>query len=278
LKHFIASDGARIAYRDEGAGTPLVMLHGLMAHGGFFREQKALASDFRLITVDLRGHGASRGEGERPTVEQIAGDVAALADALGLEEAIGIGWSLGATVLWHVLAGTAGARFAGAVIVDMTARVRNGREWTLGLSPEACQARTDAIRDDFENFAVTAGQAIFAQPLEGSRRALADWASFEFARNDSDAIGAVWASLVRQDSRGLLARIDHPTLIVHGAHSQLYGIDTAEQLVDALPNARAVTFDRSGHAPHIEQPDLFNQTIRDFAAGLPRVRQAQASN
>ena len=49
---------------------------------------------------------ASRQRGQpAPTVERMAADVAELADALGLEGAIGVGWSLGATILWHVLAG-----------------------------------------------------------------------------------------------------------------------------------------------------------------------------
>ena len=264
---FTASDGTRIAYRDTGNGTPIVLLHGLMAHGGFFRAQDELAATIASSTIDLRGHGASRGGGgAAPTVERMAADIAELAEALGLEGAIGVGWSLGATILWHVLAGPAAARFAGAVVVDMTARVKNDAEWDLGLSSEACEARGLAIRDDFESFALSAGQAIFAQPVAPGNRALADWASLEFARNDAAAIGSVWASLVRQDLRALLTRIQHPTLIVHGAQSSLYGDDTADHLVAALPHARAVRFEGSGHAPHLEEPELFNATVRDFAA------------
>lgn len=278
LNYFTASDGARIAYRDEGAGTPLVLLHGLMAHGGFFRAQADLARDFRVITVDLRGHGASAQAGERPTVEQLAADVAALAGALDLHDAIGVGWSMGATVLWHVLSGPAAARFAGAVVVDMTARVRNDEEWDLGLSPEACEARSLAIRDDFEAFAAQAGRNIFAEPIADDHGPLADWASVEFARNEAAAIGSVWASLVRQDVRALLRRIEHPTLIVHGGRSKLYGDDTADHLVAALPDARAVRFDRSGHAPHLEEPALFNRTLKDFADRLLRDRAAQPTD
>jgi pimeloyl-ACP methyl ester carboxylesterase len=275
LDFFTASDGTRIAYRDEGAGVPLVLLHGLMAHGGFFHAQAALAADFRVIIVDLRGHGESRVDGAHPTVEQLAADVAELAEALALEGAIGVGWSMGATVLWHVLSGPAAARFAGAVVVDMTARVRNDEEWDLGLSPEACEARSNAIRDDFPAFATTAGQGIFAQPA--ARPDMADWASLEFARNDPQAIGSVWASLVRQDVRALLRKIEHPTLIVHGARSRLYGDDTADHLVAALPRASAVRFDRSGHAPHLEEPSLFNQIVKDFANRLSRARADQTT-
>lgn len=275
---FTASDGVDIAYRDTGRGTPIVLLHGLMAHAGFFTGQAALAEDFRIIAVDLRGHGASPADGEPPSVERMAADVAELAGALGLEGAIGVGWSLGATILWHVLAGPAGARFAGAVVIDMTARVRNDAEWDLGLSPEACEARSLAISDDFESFALTAGQAIFAQPVAAEHRALADWVSLQFARNDAAAIGAIWASLVRQDMRALLDRIGHPTLIVHGGRSELYGDDTADHLVAALPHARAVRFENSGHAPHLEEPDLFNATLKDFADRLSLARTTRNSN
>ncbi len=266
---FTASDGERIAYRDRGQGRPLLLLHGLMAHGGFFREQERLADTHRLVTVDLRGHGHSGRSDPSPTIEQLASDVAGLVESLDLRGAIGVGWSMGATILWHLLTGVAAHRFAGAVVVDMTARVLNDDDWELGLSPEKCEARSAAIRNDFETFATAAGQAIFAQPLGDPGRQLAEWASAEFARNDPRVIASLWASLVQQDVRSMLQRISHPTLVVHGAQSALYGDDTADHLVDALPDARAVRFASSGHAPHLEQPDLFNATLREFADRLP---------
>ena len=168
-----------------------------------------------------------------------------------------------------------GARFTVPVIVDMTARVKNDAEWDLGLSPEACEARSIAIREDFESFALTAGQAIFAQPVAAEHRQLADWASLQFARNDAGAIAAVWASLIRQDVRALLEKIQHPTLIVHGGRSELYGDNTASHLVAALPHARAVRFENSGHAPHLEEPALFNNTLKDFADRLSLARTHQ---
>lgn len=276
MPSFTASDGVAIAYGDEGAGRPLLLLHGLMAHRGFFRRQAELAERFRVLAVDLRGHGESRAPGGSLSVERLAQDVGELVVELDLEAAVGVGWSLGAAVLWRVLTGPAAVRFAGAVVVDMTPRVRNAQGWSLGLSAEMCEARSAAIRDDFETFAVNAGQAIFAPPPAGETAATAAWASGEFARNDADAIGAVWNSLVAADHRPLLARIRQPTLVVHGAHSQLYGAETAAHLVAALPAARAVRFDGSGHAPQLEQPALFNATLADFAASLPRGRSDHA--
>lgn len=277
MERFTASDGVSIAYEVNGTGRPLLLLHGLMAHRGFFEAQRPLASDFRIIAVDLRGHGDSRTDGLRPDVARIAADVAELAEHLELEDAIGVGWSLGASVLWHVLAGPASRRFAGAVIVDMTARVLNEGDWQLGLSRETCDARTAAISDDYPSFAAAAGQNIFAQPVEDGKRALAAWAGEQFGRNDGATMGAVWTSLVATDDRPLLAGIGQPTLIIHGGKSQLYGPETAQHLATALPKARILTFDRSGHAPHMEQPELFNAAIRDFAASLPPVRHTETT-
>jgi pimeloyl-ACP methyl ester carboxylesterase len=277
LPHYTAPDGARIAYEDIGEGRPLLLLHGLMAHRGFFSRQRELADSFRIVAVDLRGHGESRFAGETPTVEQLAQDVSGLADALGLQDAIGVGWSLGASVLWHVLTGPAAHRFAASVVIDMTPRVMNDESWALGLSAEACEARRQAIEADFPNFVVGAGQAIFAPSRDPDLSANALWAGEEFAKNDAEGISALWSSLVRQDFRSRLARIEQPTLVVHGAHSHLYGADTADHLGAAIPNSKIVRFDRSGHSPHFEQPELFNQAIRDFAASLPRVRENNAA-
>jgi pimeloyl-ACP methyl ester carboxylesterase len=273
LEQFEAADGARIAFTDEGEGRPLVLLHGLMAHAGFFEPQRSLAAEgFRLVRIDLRGHGDSVAGAAPPTVETLAGDVAAITAHLDLEDAILVGWSLGASVLWRVLVGPASPRFVGAVVVDMTPRVMNDGDWDLGLSREICDARSAAIRTDFPAFAASAGQAIFAGPSDD-----AQWASNEFARNDPAAIGALWSSLVEADFRPLLGRIAQPTLIIHGTQSHLYGSGTADHLAATLPNARAVAFHHSGHAPHLEQPELFNRTVKAFAASLPPVLQPQTT-
>lgn len=270
MPYFSAPDGARIAYDDIGKGRPLLLLHGLMAHRGFFRHQHSLSDEFRVIAVDLRGHGESRADPGSLTIGRLADDVAALAAHLGLEDAIAVGWSLGASVLWQVLTGAAANRFAGAVIVDMSPRVMNDGEWQLGLSAEACELRTRAIEEDFRTFATNAGQAIFAPGSAGMAES-ALWAGAEFAKNDPLAISALWRSLVAEDFRSSLPRIRQPTLIVHGAHSHLYGSDTADHLGAAIPRSKIVEFDRSGHSPHFEQPELFNRILREFAASLPRI-------
>lgn len=269
---FTASDGAGIAYRDEGAGRPLVFLHGLMANADFFEPQRVLVRDgFRVLRVDLRGHGGTAPGESLPDLARLAADVGELAEALALEGAVAIGWSLGASVVWRLLEGAQGARFSAGVVVDMTPCVRNDEDWTLGLSQDHVDARRQAIAEDFPAFAAAAGAAIFASPLDERTEPMARWASESFVRADARAVGALWSSLVAEDFREALARIRQPMLVVRGAHSHLYGPETADHIVASVPNARGLTFDRSGHSPHLEQPDRFNRALADFAASLPPV-------
>lgn len=269
---FTASDGAEIAYHDEGAGRPLVFLHGLMANAEFFEPQRALTRDgFRVLRIDLRGHGRTAAGDPPPDLGRLAADVAELAQTLALEGAVAVGWSLGASVVWRLLAGPEARRFAAGVVVDMTPCVLNDDDWTLGLSQDHVDARRQAIADDFPAFAAAAGAAIFASPLDERTEPMARWASQAFVRADAGAVQALWGSLVAEDFRAALAGIGQPMLVVRGAHSHLYGPETADHIVAALPHAHGLTFDRSGHSPHLEQPERFNRALRDFAATLPPV-------
>jgi pimeloyl-ACP methyl ester carboxylesterase len=274
LQRFTASDGVELHYEEAGNGRPLLLLHGLMAHAGFWHGQWPLADDFRLISPDLRGHGRSKADPATVTVDRLVADMAELVEQLDLRDAIAVGWSLGAAIAWPLLAGPVGGRFAGSVVVDMTPRIRNDGEWQLGLEPEIVAARAAAFRGDFASFAAAAGPAVLAPPLEDGKAELAAWAAAEFARNDPAAMGALWASLAEQDNRPLLPGIAQPTLIVRGAHSYLYGPETARYLAGALPHACIVEFGSSGHAPALEEPEHFNSTIRSFIAELAPAREA----
>ncbi len=112
MPHF-THDNLNFHYQSEGAGLPVVLLHGL---GGDVDQPRGLAGGLpgvRLITLDFRGHGQTEplGPEEKISIRQFAADVPALMDALSLPSAVVGGISLGAAVA---------LRFA----LDYPARVR----------------------------------------------------------------------------------------------------------------------------------------------------------
>ncbi|NJD58272.1 MAG: alpha/beta hydrolase [Anaerolineae bacterium] len=72
----------------------------------------------------------------------------------------------------------------------------------------------------------------------------------------------------RHDSTTLLAKITCPVLIVHGADDQLIPVAEAELMSRLIPYAQLVVIPDSGHLPNMEQPQFFNQAVRDYLDGL----------
>lgn len=82
---FETKDGALIYYEDQGQGKPLVMIHGWSCSSKVFKNNvPELAKDFRVITIDLRGHGKSSKILHGHTIPQYAQDVRAVIEHLKL--------------------------------------------------------------------------------------------------------------------------------------------------------------------------------------------------
>ncbi|GAA4405047.1 alpha/beta fold hydrolase [Tsukamurella soli] len=103
---FAAPDGTVLAYRDVGAGHPVILLHGFVATGAMWSDagitDRFVQQGFRVILPDLRGHGASARPHAAPA-DVLAADGLALIDALGLETYALGGYSLGARVAVRML-------------------------------------------------------------------------------------------------------------------------------------------------------------------------------
>ncbi|HNR30311.1 MAG TPA: alpha/beta fold hydrolase [Candidatus Hydrogenedentes bacterium] len=106
--HYFNSNGARIYYTDEGAGEPVILIHGIGANADLNWRRpgvtRALAKHFRVIAFDLRGHGLSDkpAEPEQYGVQMVE-DVPRLMDHLGIDQAHVAGYSLGGFLLQRLL-------------------------------------------------------------------------------------------------------------------------------------------------------------------------------
>ena len=91
-----------VAYRDEGSGAPLVLVHGVGGESGNWDDVAARLARFRIIRPDLRGHGRSGPIRGPIRVEDLARDVTDVMDALGVQRARIAGFSLGGMVVQSV--------------------------------------------------------------------------------------------------------------------------------------------------------------------------------
>lgn len=139
MQHFTAEDGANLAYRDEGAGMPVLALAGLTRDGRDFDYLAHHLPDVRLIRLDSRGRGGSDWTGPASySVAQETRDAFALLDHLGVARATVIGSSRGG-LLGMVMAATQPARVAGVLFNDVGPQIeRAGLERIgryIGVTP-----------------------------------------------------------------------------------------------------------------------------------------------
>jgi len=141
-ERFFDSAGVRIHYIDRGAGAPVVLVHGFTANierawieTGMVDN---LARDYRVIALDLRGHGRSGKPHEPAAYVELALDVVRLMDHLGIERAHAVGYSLGGIILAKLLT-THPQRFLSAVL--------GGAAYRRSQSAEADQAADAAARE-----------------------------------------------------------------------------------------------------------------------------------
>jgi pimeloyl-[acyl-carrier protein] methyl ester esterase len=265
-------------YDDVGAGRPVVFLHGWGMRRDYFAPQvRALAGSYRCIVPDLRGHGASSPVAEGQGLETLTGDLAELLCSLDLQDVTLVGWSMGAMLCWDLMHGPEAGRVSGLVSIDMVPRLLNEGAWLFGLrngdGAEVFNGAVESMRRHWGAFTRIFVPRIVAKGQEERQRELLRRIVSDTRGNDPESMARLWTSMACQDFRELLQDIQVPCLVTYGALSKLYRVEASHWLLQRLPHALGVRFEHSGHAPHLEEPDRFNEELCAF---LVRTRAGRA--
>lgn len=255
------ADGVRVAYdvRGTAQGKPsLVFVHGWSCDRGYWAAQmEAFAEDFRVVAVDLGGHGGSTlGHREKWTIASFGGDVATVVRALGLQRVILIGHSMGGDVVAEAARRLKG-RVAGLIWVDTYGKLGSFR------TPEQ---REEIIAPFRANFAQTTEQ--FARGMFGPNAdpALVDRVAKDMASAQPQvAIPAMESSFSNDRLMpGILQELKLPVIAINSVSSRTdrasmekHGVEVVE-----MPDV--------GHFPMMEDPERFNAILRDAIARLGR--------
>ena len=251
----VEANGAALYYAEHGDGAPLILIHGGLSSSSQWEPVvPELADRFRVITPDSRGHGRSTNPAGELSYEQIAGDVAALIAALGLERPVVGGWSDGGQVTLELGArhpAAAGALIVGAAYPDFEAGgLRDAHRALLGADetgvPDA--AHLDAQLGEFaeEVKALHPGGAEQWRALV--RQSAAMWLDYDGLGHDE------------------LRAIERPVLVLGGDQDELIPVALADSLYRTLPDAELAICPQLSHdGPTPERAPVIASLIRDFA-------------
>jgi pimeloyl-[acyl-carrier protein] methyl ester esterase len=256
----------------RGQGPDLVLLHGwglnLRVWDGLAGE---LANRFRVIAMDLPGHGRSEwNPNARTPAEQawqVHATLASISDRYSL-----LGWSLGGQIALDLAAAMPG-QVERLVLVATTPRFAASADWPDGMPASALEKLATQLRTNYKR-TVSEFLELQVRGSAASEKVLAELHASLFAHGEAHpkALVTGLTTLQNSDLRPLLGLVRAPTLVIAGQYDRVTLPAASRALAEALPDARYVEFRRAAHAPFLSHSREFVTVLTDFLRAAPPVQ------
>lgn len=254
-------NGIRLAYRDEGSGKPLLLIHAFpLDHSMWDSQVEAFSSRRRVLVPDLRGFGRSQLGAEVVTMEQFADDLAGLLAALRIEEPVTVGGlSMGgyiAFAFWRKYP----ERIASLLLCDTKAKA------DTPINAELRRKTARSFLDDGMDAAAEDMSRKLLSPKSLAERPRIVEAVRATIRG-THPLGAAAANrgmAQRPDMVSELGRIAVPVLLVVGEEDGISPPDEMAQIAADIPGARLEIIPEAGHLAPLENPAAFNEAVAVF--------------
>ena len=272
----VSEDGVPLVVAETGnpEATPILFIHGYSQSLMSWKYQlndSDLRSNFRLVTFDLRGHGASGKPWAVDAYESRdwANDVAAIISAKSLNRPILVGWSGGASVIAAYLRYYGQTDVSGLVLVG----------GLLSLAPPADAPPQEAGAPTEMNAVQRAttymASSDIATKLEGTEALvgmvtsgpLSDQDYMETLASNLMSPAYVSAAMIKNRTtyEDLSGKIELPTLLMHGSADALIPYKQSVTNQGLIPGSQLKSYDGVGHALFLEKPEMFNDDVAEFA-------------
>ena len=245
-------DNTPITYEVQGEGTPaLVFVHGWSCDRSYWKGQlEPFSRRYKVVAIDLAGHGASGTERKNYTIELFGADVATVVKKLNLQHVILIGHSMGGDVIAAAARQLPRYRIEGLVIVDTYKKLGAGR------TPEQVEAFVAKFRTDFKDSVRN-----FVRSMSSSNY---DTALFAWIANDmASAPPAIALSALESSfnySREITKTLLEIKLPVTTINSDNAPTDTASM---QRYGVQVVVMHGVGHFLMMEDPKQFNDVLEE---------------
>ncbi|HEV7726386.1 MAG TPA: 3-oxoadipate enol-lactonase [Modestobacter sp.] len=218
----------------------------------------ALTEHFRVVRYDTRGHGRSPVPAGDSTIDDLADDVVALLDRLGVAEAHVAGLSIGGMTGLR-LAVRDPQRVRTLAVLCSSAYTGNAQTWRDRAHTVRTEG-TGAIADAVISRWFTPGYAAANPDLIARLRAT-------FAAHPDEGYASCCAAIAGMDQRADLARITVPTLVVSGAEDPALPPEHQQAIADGIPGARLLSLSPAAHVANVEQPQQVTDALIAHATG-----------
>ena len=221
-----------------------------------------LADRFRMLRYNTRGHGGTEAPPGPYDLEDLAGDIVGLWDALGIERSHFLGLSIGGMTGQALALGWPER-------IDKYILAGTRADYTGDFAVTVPQMIALVEREGLESLAADMPLRWFTEEVRAERPELVAQARRLIATNTDAGYTACADAMTRLDYIDRLHEIDLPTLLICGAQDIGTPAAGMREMQKRMPNARYVEIDPAGHLSNIENPDAFNAALTDFLDAAP---------
>ena len=254
-------NGVALHYTLEGpqAAPVVTFCHSLAADSTLWAlQRRALASTYRVLCFDWRGHGGSDSSPGPYTFEQLADDARALLAKLGIDRTHFVGMSMGGMV-GQVLALRSPEILSSLTLCDTTAMMPKDRA-------ASWDAKIAAASTDFESLVGPAVDVFLPKGFSESHPEVVEMVKTMFRRTSPEGYIACAHPIRDFNVIERLHEIRVPTLVVVGEQDMGTPVPASKAIAERIPGARLHVLANAAHLSNLAQPDEFNRVIGAFIA------------
>jgi non-heme chloroperoxidase len=261
-----------IYFEDHGTGQPVVLIHGYPLNGHSWEKQERvlLEAGYRVITYDRRGFGASSQPTTGYDYDTFVADLHALLTHLDLNDVVLVGFSMGTGEVTRYLGTHGSGRVSKAVLMGAVPPF-------LLKTPDNPEGVDQSVFDGIKQAVVADRPAYFKDFLDnfynvdvfgGTRISQQAWnSSFNVAVAASAHAAYACVDTWLTDFRGDVAKIDVPTLLIHGDADRILPYEaTAKRLPGLIKDLTFVTVEGGPHNVAWTHPEVVNSALLEFLA------------
>jgi len=263
MPHLKAQSGIEWHYETTGEGERLLFIHGWGVDKKIWRQQlKFFAQFYRVMTVDLPGHGKS--SWEKVDLETMVGDLNDLLKHEGFGRVTLIGSSIGGLValkLYQHFPET----IQRIILVGAMPKFSKSPDFPHGLDIEKMRKLGDHLQTDYPSIVNIFFRSLFTKQERQTRRF--KWIQ-KFRRDEKMPIRSALLEYLeimeKEDLREVLKKVHVPVQFINGREDEICTRDTVAFLKKLSPNSRFDFFEECGHFPFLSKPYEFNQILEEF--------------
>ncbi|MES9520569.1 alpha/beta fold hydrolase [Streptomyces capoamus] len=250
-------------------GRPVVLAHGFGCDQNMWRlTVPALAEEYRVVLFDYVGSGRSDAsafsENRYSSLDGYARDVVEICEALDLHDAVFVGHSVSA-MIGVLAAGRAPERLGALVMVAPSPRYIDDDGYRGGFSAEDIDELLDSLESNYLGWSAAMAPVIMGNE---DRPELGAELKNSFCATDPDMARVFARTTFLTDSRGDLASVRVPTLVLECTQDVIAPREVGAFVHRSIPGSTLVTLDATGHCPHLSAPEATNEAITSFLAAL----------